>query len=177
MAPLPRNAAHRLAAALGSLALLAGCVNGTDADEDTVRDAAIYRSVITDLVARSGADLDGSAGLSVVFVEAFSADGIPLPVQVEVVTGLGDRYEIRFVDDRAEAVDVDLPGAPVRLDSLLVGLGPLVVDDTAKLRGELYLAADDVQAYDYTLVSGANDEWNIVDSPVEIEPEGFVSEA
>ena len=168
-----RTHASGLAAAFALASVLIGCVNSADVD-NTERDAAIYRSVIADVADRSGVVLDGSEDLPVVFIEAFDADGIDLEVQVEVVGSFIEQYEIRFIDDRDEAVAIDLDGLPVRANSLLIGLGPLVLDGTVDVRGELYLSKDALSAYRYTLAD-RDDSWSIVGVPEEIEPEGFVS--
>lgn len=152
---------------------LAGCTNGTEVDT-TARDAAIYRTVIADIVDRSGVALDASEDLPVLFIEAFDADGIPLEVQVELVSSFIDEYEIRFIDDRDEALELDVADLPVRVNSVLIGLGPIVLGGSAELRSELYLNANDVRAYRYT-VSGSEDRWQLVGDPETIEPEGFVS--
>ena len=168
-----RTHASRLAAVFAVAGVLIGCVNSTDGD-DTARNAAIYRSVIADVVDRSGVVQDDVEDLPVLFIEAFDADGIALEVQVEVVGSFIEQYEIRFIDDRDEAIEVDLAGLPVRANSFLIGLGPIVLDGTVDVRSELYLSTDAVSAFRYTL-AGRDDSWPIVGAPEEIEPEGFVS--
>ena len=170
-----RTHASRLAAVFAVAAVLIGCVDNADSD-DTARNAAIYRSVIADVVDRSGVVLDGVEDLPVVFIEAFDANGIALEVQVAVVSSFVEQYEIRFIDDRDEAVAMDLDGLPVRANSLLIGLGPIVLDGTVDVRSELYLSTDAVSAYRYTL-AGRDDRWPVVGAPEEIDPEGFVSES
>ena len=165
--------ALRLVTVFALAGALSGCVNGTEVD-NTARNAAIYRSVIADVVDRSGVDLDGSEDLPVLFIEAFDANGIALEVQVDVVNSFIEQYEIRFIDDRDEAIVTDLAGLPVRANSLLIGLGPIVLDGTVDVRSELYVSADAVSAYRYTL-AGRDDRWVTVGVPEEIEPEGFVS--
>jgi hypothetical protein len=162
-----------LVTALAVVGVLIGCGSSTEVD-DTVRDASIYRSVIVDVVGRSGVVLDGVEDMPVLFVESFDADGIALEVQVEVVSSFFEQYEIRFIDRRDEAVDIDLEGLPVRPNSLLIGLGPIVVDGSVDVRGELYLRADVVSAYRYTLAR-RDETWPIVGVPEEVEPEGFAS--
>lgn len=172
MALLRRTRAMRLAPVLALTGLLIGCVNSTEVDT-TARDAAIYRSVIADVADRSGVEPDSSEDLPVLFIEAFDVDGIPLEVQVEVVTTLSDQYEIRFIDERDEAVATDLAEQPVRPNSILIGLGPIVLNGTAGVRSELYLSTDDVSAFRYTLTDGGGG-WPVVGAPEQIEPEGFV---
>lgn len=168
-----RTHASVLAAVFAVASVLIGCVNSAVVDH-TERDAAIYTSIIADVADRSGVVLDGTADLPVLFIEAFDADGIDLQVQVEVVGSFIQQYEIRFVDDRDEAVELDLDGLPVRVNSLLIGLGPIVLDGPVNVRSELYLSKEVLSAYRYTL-AGSDDSWLIVEAPLEIEPEGFVS--
>lgn len=163
----------RLATVLVAFGLLTGCANGGESD-NTVRDAAIYRAVVVDLVDRSRADLEPSEDLPVLFIEALGVDGIPLQVQVEVVAGFVEQYEIRFIDQFDEAVEVDLPGQPVRPQSLLIGLGDIDVDETAEVHSELYLSVDDIRGFSYTLVGADDGQWDVVGEPVDIEPEGLV---
>lgn len=157
--------------ALALVGLLAACVNGDEAD-NTARDAAIYRSVILDVVERSGAELD-EENLPVLFIEALGPDGIPLGVQVEVVGGFVEEFDIRFIDDFHEAVDAELPGLPVREGSLLIGLGDIDVEGTAEVHGEFYLDAEDITGLDYTLVGGGDVQWTILGGPVDVEAEGL----
>lgn len=173
MAARLRTNALRLTTVFALAGVLIGCASNTKVDE-TARNAAIYRSVIADVVDRSGVSLDDSEDQPVLFIEAFEADGITLEVQVEVVTSFIEQYEIRFIDDRDEALADDLEGLPVRANSLLIGLGPIVLDGTADVRIERYLSTDAVSAYRYTL-TGRDGRWSVVGSPEEIEPEGFVS--
>lgn len=168
-----RTHAPVLAAVLAVASLLIGCVNSAVVD-NTERDAAIYRSIIADVADRSEVVMDSTTDLPVLFIEAFGADGIDLQVQVEVVGSFIEQYEIRFIDVRDEAIQVDLAGLPVRVNSLLIGLGPIVLDGIVNVRSELYLSEDALSAYRYTL-TGSDDNWLIVGDPEEIEPEGFVT--
>lgn len=171
MARSVRIHAVRRAPVLVLALLLLGCGGGTEVDE-TARDAAIYELVIVDVVERSGVVLGDAEDLPVMFIEAFDADGIALEVQVEVVSNFSEQYEIRFIDDRDEAVDADVDGLPVRSNSFLIGLGPIVVDGTVDVRSEVYRSADSVSAYRYALARRGR-TWSTVGAPEEIEPEGF----
>ena len=163
-----------LVTALAGLGLLAGCT--ADGDPDTTdRDAAIYLSVIVDLVDRSGVELDDEEELPVLFIEALGPEGIPLPVQVEVVGGFVEQYEIRFIDDLDEAVEAELPGQPVREGSLLIGLGDVDVAREAEVHSEIYLRADEIRGFGYTLVELGDLRWDVVDGPVDVEPEGLMA--
>ncbi len=163
----------RRSMALVAFWLLAGCGNGDQPDE-TARDAAIYRSVLTDIVDRSGVEFDGDEDLPVLYIEALGPDGIPLEVQVEVVGAFVEQYEIRFIDAFEEAVDAELPDLPVPEGALLIGLGDIDVEVTAEVHSEVYLRIDEVRGFDYTLVDFGGQRWDIVGSPTETEAEGLV---
>lgn len=174
MAPTLRSRRLWLATAVAAVGVLCGCVNGSETDDSGARDAAIYRSVILDVVDRSGIELDGTEQPPVLFVEALGSEEIPLQVQVDVVGGFIEQYDIRFIDVRDEAVEIDLPGVPVRAGSLLIGLGEIDVDETAEVHTEVYVRIDDVQGFAYTLRDTGDGDWDVVDSPVAVEPEGPV---
>lgn len=162
-------------AALCVLVGLATACSRDTGEDTTARDVAVYRSVIADLVDRSVVELDDSQGSPVLYVEGLGAL-IPLAVQVGVVAAFADDYEIRFIDDLAEAIEADEPHRPVRGDGLLVGLGPVVVDGGATLRGEFYVREGDVAAFGYELSLQGDGTWAIVGDPEPIAPEGFVTD-
>lgn len=168
-----RSHGSRLFTLLALAGVLSGCTNNAKTD-NTSRNADVYRSVIADVADLSGVDLDDSEDLPVLFIEAFDADGIALEVQVEVVNDFVEEYEIRFIDDRNEAIAVEFADLPVRVNSILIGLGPIVHNGTIDVRAELYLSTDAVRAFRYTFES-RDDRWVTVGVAEEIEPEGFVS--
>jgi hypothetical protein len=168
----PGTAGRWFALALAAL-VLAGCPSSTE-DDTHDRDAAVYRAVINDLVRDQPVETQDPEALPALFIEAFDPEGIPLEVQVEIVADFETRFAVRFLDDRVEATDIELPGSPVRLESLLIGLGPIVGDDTVDVRGELYFSETDIRAYRYTLDEQADGSWSIVDLPEGVDPEGFV---
>ncbi len=169
---LPR--ANQIVPVLGALMLLAGCGFGADPDT-TLRDVAIYKAVIIDLIDRSDVNFDSADQLPVVFVETLEVEDVPLEVQVEIVTDFEDRYQVRFIDHLDEAVKADLPDLPVRENSLLVGVGRITVDGSADVRGEWYLDAEMIEAYEYRLQRVVTGTWNIVGEPLSADPMGFVA--
>jgi hypothetical protein len=160
------------AVALAAL-LLVGCP--ADEEDDTYeRDAAIYYELINDIVKGSTVETEDPETLPTVYIEAFEPEGILLEVQVEIVVDFQERYNIRFVDDRIEATDIELPGSPVRPESLLLGMGPIVGDDDeVVVRGEQYFSEADIQAYRFTVGEQTDGSWSIVGSPAMVDPEGF----
>ncbi len=162
-------------AMVGLIGLVVGCA-GDVSEDDTARDVAVYRSVISDLVDRSAVVLDDSEQLPVLFVEGLAAD-VPLELQIEVIADFAPRYEIRFIDDLEEAIEADTSGRPVRSNSMLIGLGPVAGDTTASLRGELYIKDGEAKAFGYRLRESDDGSWLIIGDPEPIEPEGFATDA
>lgn len=152
--------------------VLVGCPS-TAEDDTHDRDAAVYRTVINDIVKDSPVETEDPETLPTLFVESFDPEGIPLEVQVEMVADFEDRFDVRFIDDRVEATDVELPGSPVRPESLLLGLGAIVGEDTVDVRSELYFNETDIRAYRYNLDEQVDGSWSIVNSPEGVDPEGF----
>jgi hypothetical protein len=71
---------------------------------------------------------------------------IDLETQAGVVTELEDEIDVRFVDERGEAVEEDDPGEPVRGDSVLLRLGPVSTGgDPVEVEVERYRSLDDVE--------------------------------
>ncbi len=163
----------RRSVALIAVWLLTGCGNGDQPDE-MARDAAIYRSVLTDIVDRSGVEFESDEDLPVLYIEALGPDGVPLEVQVEVVGSFVEEYEVRFIDTYEEAVDVELPGLPVPEGALLIGLGDIDVGVTAEVHSEFYLRLGQARGFGYTLASLDGRRWEIVSDPTETEAEGLV---
>jgi hypothetical protein len=154
---------------------LSACTSASVPADTTARDTAIYRVVILDAVDRSGVEFDQSTEVPPLFIEALGAEGIALEVQIEVVSAFVELFEVRFIDRRDEAIEVDLPGLPVRSGSLLIGLGPIVVDEVTDVRVELYVDQEEIRGYGYTMVADGKGEWTTAGSPTPIEPEGLVS--
>ena len=165
----------RLTIILGLGSLLLGCASDGSVDA-TARDASVYQAVITDLGERFGQRLDAPDGeVPVVFIETLGPQDIALQTQVEVIAKLADTYDIRFIDDLDEAIELDVDRRPVRMNSLLIGLGPIQVEDKAEVRGEVYVNADEIHAFRYSLVSegGDGDGWTLGGPPEEAVSEGF----
>ncbi len=152
--------------------LLVSCPADTEEDPNE-RITAIYLTVLNDVVADSPVEPEDPEGVATLFIEAFDPEGLPLEVQVEIVADFVDRYDVRFIDDRVEATDIETPGTPVRPFSLFVGVGPIAGDDTADVRAERYFTDNDIDAYRYTLTEASEGSWSIVGTPEAIEPEGF----
>lgn len=97
--------------------VLFGCSSDDEPDRGSTADA--YAVVLRWFVERSGSDAESP----LVFVEALG-DGVVfgLETQAAVVSSTADFAEVRFIDDRAEAIEND----EVRDGGILIALGPAV---------------------------------------------------
>jgi hypothetical protein len=178
-----------IAAIAGALLLLSACGD----DEQTVtaaeRDAAIYSTVLRDMVLAEipPADPaeDGSDSLPILYVTGADGESIAVDVQAEVVKNLKDEAEVRFVDAREDALVTDeeddesgdddgsgtRSGAgtsastageePVQDDGVLTTFGPLPDEGTTvDVDVEIYRDSTDNQAYVVTL-AGSRTQWVI----------------
>ncbi len=139
--------------------------------ETTDRDASAYEAVIGALLEGSPPDHEDPDQLPVIYIEAFAQEGISLTVQVKLVTDYAATYRLRFVDARGEALLIDLENQPVRANSALIGLGPILGQNELSIRGERYVNRGDIEAYRYSLTDGGTQTWTLVATP--IDPEGF----
>jgi len=137
-----------------------GCGDqGTSGDE-----VAVYSAAIRWLV-NSPRNEDRGAVDRTVYVEAV-VDHIQLEVQVGLLKALEDLARLRFIDDPREAVDTAQPGAPVRGNGLLVGLGAVTATtpDHVNVYVDLYRNRDQVVAYELVL-DRTHGRWRVVGTP------------
>jgi hypothetical protein len=160
----PRHAwvggATRVAAlALAASALLAACGgDGADAGTDDHDVPEVYISVIRAL-APSGAGMP-----KVVFIEALPGTKLSLEDQATVVQAFGDGTDIRFVDERAEAVDDKAPQARVRRDGVLLQMHPVEEHDrTLTVKATRYVSRDD-DTTNCMVLEADEDGWAITSS-------------
>ncbi|MFN0026135.1 MAG: hypothetical protein ACKV2O_02955 [Acidimicrobiales bacterium] len=181
-----------LVATLSTLAVstLASCRKdpaGPRSDADLVYAATIealaneHRAAVPDVASTTQSDQGSvsSAGqgaangsgasrpLLAVFVEPLGEGYvIDLATQARVVTALETVVQVRFIDHRAEAIDEDRPGKPVRDEGTLVAVGPIVSGGAAErtVQARRYLSTDrwvDTVAH----VSGAGESLRVVLGP------------
>lgn len=160
----------RVALAVGLLGLNACGDEQAGADDgkiDGVGQAyvAVLSSALPDTTTEEGEPLP------VLFVWEFADQPMSLDDQVVVIDHFDDTHDVRFVDEFDAAVDVDEPATPPRDDGLLVGLGPIKVDQPHTVRVEFYENAFDVNAVLVTIVEYGG-AWTVfTEEPV--EPEAF----
>jgi hypothetical protein len=147
-----------VAAVVVGVALLAAACgsDGEPTNEGSTHDA--YAAVIRWFVDR----LPGDAEQHVVFIEARGEGvGIDLDTQAAVVEVSQPFADVRFIDDRSEAIDAD----GVRDGGVLLGLGPVVVEArTAVIEADEIVDEDTVvsRRFELRLV---DDEWVLPGEP------------
>lgn len=162
-----RRAARSLAAtALSATMVIASC--GSDAitsgpDDDRVSE--IYTAAL-DWVLENQTDLGSNRPDWVMYVIGRGDEPIDVDVQATVVANFESRVEIRFVDERSEAVDAEISSEPVRDEGLLVGLGTVSSEgDAVELYVDIYRSHDDALAWQME-VSRRDPAWQVADDPV-----------
>jgi hypothetical protein len=156
----PFEGAWALALLLGAALVGAGCGDSSPSAA-AVDYAGAYATVIRHVA--SGAAVGDTAALpAVVFVEPLPGTKLSLPDQAKILKALDDSTEVRFIDDRAEAIDKAQPGAPVRRHGVLVGLGAAEPDaEDAQVKAVRYRMIDD-EATLCVRVHFAGDAWQTV---------------
>jgi hypothetical protein len=146
---------------------LVACGGG---DEPTVTvNAATYSTV---LAAQLPPPTPDEEPLPVVFVVSIGDEPLSLEDQIEIVARHAETHDIRFVDDLAAAVDVEVDQRPVRDGGVVVGLGTIPAEGPYVVRVETYRTHEDVTAQLVTVTPGAG-SWRVVDSEA-VDPEVFV---
>lgn len=156
------------AATLPFAAALGSCSDSTDdPTAGTGRSTAVYRAVLEWVITQEPAPLDGDELL--VFVDDRDEGAVDIDVQGTLIEDLADTAEIRFIDDRAEAVDIDDVGSPVREGGVLVGLGAVPGEgDVVEVYVDRYRHATDVAAWTFTL-SRTGEAWTLSPSPAPVD--------
>jgi hypothetical protein len=141
---------------------------GSGAPSEHEREANVYAAVIRALAPDGPADLGAETEELERVVYAGSLDeenAIPLEVQAAVVEMLEDFATIRFVDEKAEAIDETEDGEPVLEDGVLVLLGAVPAGRSPSVDAERYVDLDNDEQFQVSL-ERSNDEWSIVDEAV-----------
>lgn len=148
--------------AIGAV-LGAGCDGSSG--EDVSRAAQVYVATIRDVLADQPPPEDPDV-LPVVYVVGVGERDIPADVQAEVAAELDDDAEIRFADERSEALLEDEDDAPVRDHGLLIAVGELADDvDPVELAVEVYRSDDDWSKAVLT-VGRRSSQWTVTSSSV-----------
>jgi hypothetical protein len=132
--------ARFLGAVLVAPLALPACTSDARSETDGI--IGVYAAAIVTLATADGA----GDKAPVVFVTARAdTKPVPLAVQVGVVSAVGDRATVRFVDDDHEAIDEDAPLRPVA-EGTLLRLPPVpAIAPEVVLEVERYRNANDQQ--------------------------------
>jgi hypothetical protein len=142
---------------------------GSDGADATDRDAGVYVSVIRALAPgepdeRGQPDPAATTGEldRVIYVGPLDEEqAIPLEVQAAVVEQLVDFATVRFVDERAEAIDDRDHSAPVLEEGVLVLVGPVPAGGGPTVDAERYVDAGDAARVRVSL-EATDGEWDVV---------------
>lgn len=105
----------------------------------------------------------------VVYIAHLGDEPFPLEHQVSMIEVVEERYDLRFVDDIAAAVDAADTDAPPRDDGLLIGVGTISAVEPHTVRTEVYTTAGRINAYKVTL-EVRDDTWRVDTSePIDVE--------
>ena len=150
-----------LVAAGVALAVAAGCDSGVD--DDPSRAAQVYLATIRAATADQPPPADPEA-LPVVYVVAVGETAIPAAVQAEVAVLLREERDVRFADERAQAIHADLAAAPVRDDGTLVAIGEVPADsESIDVEVEIYRSDDDWSKAVMTVAEDSS-QWSVTSS-------------
>jgi hypothetical protein len=137
-----------LLVAIGIPAALVGCGgDGEDADDEE-RTALVLEAIVRDYAADLAVEPDV---VPVVFVAEADDVEISIGVQAATVEAVHDDVDVRFVDDRDEAIDDEVDGAPLRVPGVLLGLGP-IDSEPAVVEVDVERYVDEVERSDDVVV-------------------------
>lgn len=130
-------------AALAAIVIVAASCGDAPAAEGAPGRADGYTAVL----AWALSDLPAGDVRPIAYVVAIGPAGIDLEDQVKVIDSLATELDIRFVDDHAQVLDMDAPGAPPVDEAVLVGLDDLDETEPGAMRVEVYRSSTDVDAW------------------------------
>ena len=133
--------------------------------EPVSRDAQVYVATIRDVLADQPAPAEPNA-VPVVYVVGVGERRIAADVQAEVAVELDGDADIRFADERSEAVLVGEDDVPVRDHGVLIAVGELAEDvEPVELPVEIYRSEDDWSKVVLTIARRSS-QWTVTSSSV-----------
>jgi hypothetical protein len=150
-----------------SLTILAAC--GDSSEAEMSRPAQIFVATIQQVLADEN-PAAGTDDLPVVYVEPLGDEEIDATVQADTANELREVADVRFADERSEALDEDEPGMPVRDDGILVAIGDLPDEgDPVDVEVETYRSEDDLSTavFSFALRSSG---WTVTSTSVVPNP-------
>lgn len=159
---------QRSAAACAISTILVACTAAADdPSAGDGREAAVYEAVLGWMLDEDPQDMssDDPEETATMFVVSRHEEPIAVDVQALVVEALDDRVDVRFIDERGEAVAEGDEHQPVRDDGLLVGLGAVPPEgDSVEVYVDRYRKIDDIDAFDVA-VQRRGATWEVVGVP------------
>lgn len=138
-----------------------GC--GGSGDDEVSRDAQVYLATIRTVLGDQPPPADPEV-LPVVYVVAVGETAIPADVQAEVAMEIDEEADIRFADQRDEAVLEDEDDLPVRDKGVLVAFGAVPAErEPVAVEVEVYRSDDDWSKVVLT-VSRRSSQWTVTSS-------------
>ena len=151
------------ASAAVTAAILAGC--GASSDAEDSRPSDVYVATIERVLADESPS-NGTDELPVVYVVPLGENEIDATVQAEVASELREVADVRFADQRSEALDEDEPGQPVRDDGLLIAIGDVAERGApVEVEVEIYRSEGDSSSRVFT-VSRRGSRWTVTSTSV-----------
>ncbi|CAN5827216.1 hypothetical protein BH24ACT5_BH24ACT5_25410 [soil metagenome] len=161
--------------AVPSIAMVAGMlVVGAVACDDPssehgTRESRVLMSVIREVATTATTDPESTP---VVYVVSVAENGVAATVQAEVAAELKDDIDLRFADERAEAVEEDVDGQPVPNDGVLLLVGDIPVDGSViDVPIEIYHSETDRSKASFTFTE-ADDDWSVTATSLLAPPTG-----
>ena len=136
-------------------------------DEEMSREAQIYLAAVEEVVAEQvPATPDEDDDLPVVYVVPVGESDIDATVQAEVAGELREEVEVRFADDRSEAVLEDEAGMPVRDEGTLIAIGEVLEEgEPIDVELEVYRSAEDSSKFVFTFARRSS-RWAVTSTSV-----------
>lgn len=151
------------AAGVTVLALVLGCDDSTKAPSTG---AQVVEDVVRAAATHVPPDPDKPDALPLVYVVSHSEEPFSARVQAAVANAVNGEIAVRFADDRAEAIDAERPGRPVRDHGALVAIGPLTpADPPMVIELEIYRSETEFSRRTVTFVLDG-DDWSPSSSSV-----------
>jgi hypothetical protein len=114
------------------LATLAGACTSDDNGQPSVGAADVYTALVDWQVGQAGPPVTG-APLPVVYIATENGTTIDPSTQAKVAQNTVDAAKVRFADNKDDAIDADVDGAPVKDDGVLLVVDEFTGKDTTVL--------------------------------------------
>jgi hypothetical protein len=150
-------------AGVAVFAALAACDG--PADEEMSREAQIYLAAVSEVIAEQ-VPTSTDDELPVVYVVSVGESEIDATVQADVAGELRDLADVRFADERSEAVEEDEDGMPVRDDGTLVAIEEVPAEgEPIEVEVEVYRSAEDSSHFVFTFAPRSS-QWVVTSTSV-----------